>query len=246
MRKVNIILILILFFLCSFKFPDEKEFLAQKIADVEVFDSKGNTYQISDLLGEKPVLISPIYTKCYSLCGVISGGLQTAINDIGTAGKDFYMISFSFDSTDTYLDLAEYEERWKMDGKNWRVLSASGENIIKLMESIGYEYDYIPDTKEYSHPSILITLTPSGRISRYVYGVNPKKKDIKISVMEAMAEKTRPGLFIGFYLRCFGYDPALRTYKMDWRFILSTSAGLIMITIMTRIFLKTFIISKDE
>lgn len=232
--------------LSSFNFPNEQAFLAQKASDIEVFDANGKKQQLYSLLQNKPIIIAPVYTKCYSLCGLISNGLQKAITELGTAGNDFTMVSFSFDSTDTPEDLAEYEQRWKMDGTHWKMLSATGENITKLMSSVDYHYDYLPDTKEYNHPSILIVLTPSGRISRYIYGINPSKKDINLAVIEAMSEKSRPGIIKGFYLRCFGYDPVLKTYKLDWRFIISTSAGLIMIGILSGIFLKSFILSKNE
>lgn len=244
MKKKIFCLVSIGFLLCGFSFPNEKDFLSQKVANIEVFDASGKTYELYSLLTKKPLIISPIYTKCYSICGVVSGGLQSAINGLGTLGKDFNMISFSFDSTDTPKDLADYESRWKMDGKGWRTLSASGVNIRALMKSLDYQYDYIASNGEYDHPSILIILSPSGKISRYIYGVNPSKKDIEIAVLEASAEKTRPGILKGFYLRCLKYDPLLKTYKMDWRFIISTSAGLVMILGISTIFIRSFIITK--
>ena len=234
------------FLLSGFNLPDEKNFLAQKAANIRVFDATGKTFELYSLLGKKPLIISPVYTRCHSLCGVISNGVQKAINELGTLGQDFTMVSFSFDSSDRQMNLAAYENRWKMDGVNWKTISASGEAIQQLLSSIGYEYDYDPATKEFNHPSILIVLTPSGKISRFIYGVNPSKKDIKLAVMEAMAEKTRPGLFKGFYLRCFGYDPVLKTYKPDWRFIISTSAGLLMISLVSGLFIKSFIVSKNQ
>lgn len=232
--------------LSSFNLPDEKKFLAQQAANIEVFDAKDNHYELYSLLEQKPLIISPVYTRCHSLCTVISNGLQQVILELGTLGKDFNMVSFSFDSTDRRLNLATYENRWNMDGKSWKTISAKGGDIERLLSSVGYEFDYNPSTKEFNHPSILIVLTPSGKISRYIYGLNPSKKDIKLAVIEAMAEKTRPGLFKGFYLRCFGYDPVQKTYKMDWRFIISTTAGLLMITFITSLFLKSFIISKNH
>lgn len=114
------------------------------------------------------------------------------------------------------------------------------------MASVDYQYDFDPATKEYNHPSILIILTPSGKISRYIYGINPSPRDLKLAVIEAAAEKNRPGIINGFYLRCFGYDPLTKTYKMDWRFIISTSAGLVIIIIMSGIFIRTFIVQKKE
>lgn len=238
--------IILIILLSSFGFPKERDFLAQKVTNIEVFDAKGERSNLLSLIKDKPLILSPLYTKCYTICGVLSNGLQNSVNSLGTLGKDFTVVSFSFDSTDTPEELAAYEERWKLDGKSWKAVSASAIDIRKLMASVGYEYEYNKDTKEYLHPSIMIVLTPSGKISRYIYGVNPQKKDIELAVIEAMAEKSRPGIIKGFYLRCFGYDPALKTYKMDWRFIISTSAGLLMIGILGSIFIKSFILDKHE
>lgn len=230
----------------SFNFPEEKKFLSQKAADITVFDASGKTFSLHSLLDNKPLIISPVYTKCYSTCTVINSGVQNAVNQLGTLGKDFNIVSFSFDSSDKAEDLSIYELRWKMNGKAWRTVSASAEEIKRLMSSVGYEYDYNPISHQFNHPSILIVLTPSGKISRYIYGINPSKKDLNLSVIEAAAEKTRPGLIQGFYLRCFGYDPVLKTYKMDWRFIISTSAGLLMISFVSGIFIRSFIITKHH
>lgn len=236
----------LLFLLCGFDFPNEKKFLAQKITNIHVLDADGHTFEIYNLLGQKPLIISPVYTKCRSLCGVISNGVQTVINELKTTGEDFNVISFSFDSSDKQTDLAAYERRWKMDGNQWRTVSASAADIESLMSSIGYQYDYDPVTKEFNHPSILIVVAPSGKISRYIYGVNPSKRDLRVAVMGAMAEKIRPGIFKGFYLRCLRYDPTLKTYQVDWRFIISTSAGLLMIGLMSWLLIKSFIVSDNR
>ena len=231
--------------LCGFNFPNEKKFLSQKIENISVFDSKGNVFELFSLIGNKPLIISPVYTKCPSVCGIISNGVQVVVNKLGSLGDDFNIVSFSFDSTDKVEDLAFYENRWKMDGIHWKTISANAAQIKKLMHSIDYQYEYDSVTKEFNHPSILIVLTPSGKISRYIYGINPSKRELKLAIIEAMAEKSRPGLIKGFYLRCFGYDPITKTYKLDWRFIISTSAGLLMIGLISWIFIKSFIVSKD-
>ncbi len=246
MKYVYLWILPVCFVLSGFNFPDEKKFLAQQAANIEVFDAAGNHFELFTLLGEKPLIVSPVYTRCHSLCGVISNGVQTVITELGSLGKDFIMVSFYFDSSDRQVNLAAYENRWEMDGINWRTISASPENIQRFLSSIDYQYDYNPATNEFNHPSILIVLTPTGRISRYIYGINPSKKDIRLAVIEAMSEKTRPGIIKGFYLRCFGYDPVLKTYKPDWRFVISTSAGLLMISLVSLIFIKSFITPKDR
>lgn len=239
-------IVIIWFIGSSFNLPEENKYLAQKVADVEIFDAQGKYAPLSSYIQGKPLIIVPVYTKCASLCGLINHGVYKAVKDLGTLGQDFNMLSFSFDSSDQFHDLKFYEELWKMDGKHWQTTSASYENIQKLLQSIGYEYDYLPQTKEFNHPAILVVISPNGKISRFIYGLNPSKKDIELAVMEAMAEKSRPGLFKGFYLRCFGYDPLLKTYKVDWRFIISTTAGLLMISLISIIFIRSFIVSKPS
>ncbi len=245
MGSIKSLLVLVVCFLTSsFQFPNEKKFLSRKAANIEVFDSKGNRFELFSLLRNKPLIISPVYTKCPSVCGISSSGVQKAITEVGKPGNDFTVVSFSFDSNDKKEDLRNYELRWNMDGNNWRTISASGQNIEQLMSSIDFQYDFNSVTKEFDHPSVLVVLTPSGRISRYIYGINPSKKDIKLSLMEAAAEKTSPGLFKGFYLKCFAFDPLTKTYKLDWSFIISTFAGLLMIVIICTLFIRSFIISK--
>ncbi len=226
--------------------PEEKKHLGRNVPDIDIVKADGSRINLYSLLKGKPLLLTPIYTKCPSICGLISNGTKEAVTELGALGKDFNMVSFSFDSTDTPADLRYYQQRWKMDGENWQTVTSDEQSIQKLLTSIGYEYDRDTVLKQFNHPALLVVVTPKGRISRFIYGVNPSRRDIKLAVMAAMAEQTRPGLFKGFYLRCFGYDPQTRSYKVDWRFIISTSAGLIIIFFVTSIFLKTFIFTNSE
>ncbi len=228
----------------SFKFPNEKIFLNRKIKNITVFDAAGKSFPLYNLLGKKPLIISPVYTSCPSVCGLLSFGVKKAITELGTLGKDFNMVSFSFDSLDKESNLASFENRWAMDGTNWKTISADAGSIKELMQSIDFSYDYNPTTKEYDHPSILVVITASGRISRYIYGINPSKKDIRLAVLDAYSEISMPGIFKGFYLKCFSFDPVLKTYKLDWGFLISTFAGLLIIGIVSSIFIKSFIVTK--
>jgi protein SCO1/2 len=226
--------------------PEEKKYLSRKVANIAVFDGKGTQFNLYSLLENKPLILSPVYTKCPSVCGIVSNGIKNAIMGVQALGKDFSVLSFSFDSTDREKNLSAYEDRWGMDGKNWKAVSASPENIRLLMASIDFHYEYNAETKEFSHPSLLIVITPGGRISRYIYGINPSARELELAVMEAAAEKTRPGILKGIYLKCFTYDALSRTYKLDWSFILSVFSGLLIIGCTTAIFLRSFIISKSQ
>jgi protein SCO1/2 len=230
----------------GFRFPDEKKFLSRKAANIEVFDANGQRFELFSLLRNKPLIIAPVYTACPSVCGILSNGARQAINELGTLGKDFTVASFSFDSADTKDNLASFESRWNLDGVNWKAISASPAGIQTLTSSMDFQNDYSAATKEYNHPSLLVVLSPEGRISRYIYGINPHKRDIRLAVIEAAAERISPGIFRGLYLRCFAFDSLTKTYRVDWGFIISTFAGLLIISIICTLFIKSFVIVKKS
>ena len=229
-----------LLFLCSsFNLPDENKFIGRKVENILLQDGKGRQYELFSLLNKKPIILSPIYTKCPSTCSIVSNGLKESTDKLGTLGKDFFIVSFSFDSSDRKEELENFESHWNIDGETWRATTASYPEIQKLLKSLDYQYD-ISKSGEFIHPNVIIILTPSGRISRYIYGLTPKAKDIKLAVLEASTEKTRLSLFKGLYLKCFAFDPVTKTYLLNWGFIISTSAGIFFIIIISTLLLKTF------
>ncbi|MEW6467690.1 MAG: SCO family protein [Bacteroidota bacterium] len=218
---------------CSFNLPDEDKFLGKQVPDVQVTDQDGNRKSIRELLkGDKPIVISPVYTRCPSSCSIITGGLKGSVSELGTLGQDFSIITFSFDPNDSPDDLRTFQKRWNIDGKDWKVISSDEEGVKQLLASLDFQVDYDSAMNEYAHPNLVIVLTPSGKISRYVYGISPKPNDLRLSLLEAKKENTSLGLFEGIFLRCFRFDPGSRTYSAEWGFILQLMAGIIFFTIM--------------
>lgn len=241
------IFLCLLLTLTSFDLPDEARFISRKAENIVIRDANGNSLHLYDNLNGKPLVLSPVYTRCPMACSLISSGLKKSVEQLGTLGKDFTIITFSFDSTDTNEDLKDFEKRWKMDGVNWKTVAASGDGINKLLQSLDYHMDYDAKTKEYAHPNVVVVLTPTGRISRYIYGVEPKAEDLKLAIMEAQVEKiTLNNFFKTLYVRCFSFNPATKSYKVDWRFISQTSAGLMTITIVGIILIRSLYVSREE
>ncbi len=247
-KYTGLVVILSLFFtLSSFDLPDEKRYISRKVENAMVRDSKGNQTRLLDLQNGKPLVLSPVYTKCPMACSLISNGLQKAIAEIGGLGQDYTIVSFSFDTTDTNEDLKGFEQRWKMDGKNWKTVTGSASDIKNILNSVDYHYDYDEQSKEYLHPNVVIIVTPSGRISRYIYGIEPKAKDLKLAIMEAQIEKSSVNnFFTSLYVRCFTFNPASKSYHLDWRFIMQTSAGFMFIIIVGYFLIKSLYSKNKE
>lgn len=95
----------------------------------------------------------------------------------------------------------------------WSFLVGDEGAVRSLMAAIGFGYGYDPATDQYSHPAVAVVLTPEGRVSSYLYGIEFPEATVR----RALAEAARGGTLSGFdrvLLRCYRYLPALRRY--DW------------------------------
>ncbi len=236
--------------LAAFDVPDDKLYTGRKVVSVSVNKASGDT---ALLLGDTrglPVILSPVYTRCPSACSLISGGLKRSIQSIGPPGEEYMIITFSFDHNDSAEDLKGFEERWGMDGITWKTVNADSMATARLLESIDYHFDYDPQSGEYAHPNVTLVLTPSGRISRYIYGVEPKARDLELALMEASLEKTSSGgggsWLRQIYIKCFAFDPGTKTYHLEWKFIIQTSAGILILAIMGTLLVRSLFFSKRK
>ena len=64
------------------------------------------------------------------------------------------------------------------------------------------------------HPSCIIVLSPSGKVTRYLYGTSFLPFDVKMALVEAQKGQSRPT--INRVLEyCFTYDPQGRKYTLQ-------------------------------
>lgn len=230
----------------AFDMPDEKTFLNRQVANVDVLTPSGEWMKLFDLFKDKPIIISPIYTRCPKACSVITAGLQSSVEKLGTLGKDFTIITFSFDYNDKAEDLQTFSKRWSFDNDDWRIVTSDSAGIQALLASLDFHVDYDPETTQYEHPNIVMMLSANGKIMQYLYGMSPKPRDIRLSALNAKKEIASLGVIEGFYLKCFQYDPATGTYKFDWSFLIQVIAGLLITGICSVLVYKAFLATKSQ
>ena len=56
--------------------------------------------------------------------------------------------------------------------QGWHFLTGEDSQIKQLADAVGFRYAYDPDSKQYAHASVIMVLTPEGKISRYFYGIS--------------------------------------------------------------------------
>ena len=77
---------------------------------------------------------------------------------------------------------------------------------------MGFRYYWDTDTKQFAHAAGIVLLTPTGKISRYIYGVEFPARDIRLGLVEASGEKIG-SVVDQVLLFCFHYNPVIGKYS---------------------------------
>jgi protein SCO1/2 len=195
-----------------------EEHLGQKLdLSLSFLNQDGHTITLGELTKEKkPLLLSLNYYRCKTLCGLQLINLARTIKDLGwPIGEDFSMVTVSFDPTDTpALAKEKQQEYLKLTDQphgDWSFLTGSQKAIDTLTQKIGFFYNYIPQTQDYSHTAAIFFISPDGTITRYLYGITYNKNDIKFSIMDAASHKVG-NTVDQVLLFCHTYDPNAGAY----------------------------------
>jgi protein SCO1/2 len=165
----------------------------------------------------KPVILNLVYYSCPMLCNLLLNGQTAALRDISwNPGGEFEVVTISIDPNETF-DLAQrkrasYLESYGRPAPGWHFLTDDHGNVKKLADEVGFRYRYIEEQKQYAHPAVIMVLTPEGKISRYLYGIQFKPRDVRLALTEAAQEKF--GVSDRILLFCFHYDPQARGYVL--------------------------------
>lgn len=170
---------------------------------------------------KKPVMLSPIYYNCPGLCSFHFNGVVEALKKIDWSPDDkFNVVAFSFDAKEgSELGVKKKANYMKMYGRagtenGFHFLTADQNTIDKLMDQVGFRYKWNAAANEWSHASAAIIISPEGKISRYLHGVDFDPRDMKLALNEA--SKGHIGNIIdSFVLYCFKYDQHQSKYGLQ-------------------------------
>jgi protein SCO1/2 len=151
-----------------------------------------------------------------------------------SVGKNFEMVTVSIDPTEkpelASKKKAAYIKSYEREGAElgWHFLTGDEPQIRKLAAQVGFGYRYEPKDKQYAHSAAIFALTPEGKISRYLYGVEFKKTDLRLTLIEASNGKI--GTVIDrILLFCYRYDPQTRKYSIYLTKVMQVGCGLALV-----------------
>lgn len=197
---------------------------AQLPLDLVFRDETGKQVKLGDYFVDndgKPVVLTLVYYECPMLCGMTLNGMAKSFKPLELEiGKDYDVLTVSFDPTEgpelAKAKKANYVEQYGRSGaeQGWHFLTGDQASIDALCKTVGFKYVYDEATQQYAHASVMMVITPQGKISRYFYGLEYSSRDLRLGLVEAGQNKIGT-LADAVLLFCYHYDPEKGAYAKD-------------------------------
>ena len=188
--------------------------------DVHFKDEAGKDVRLGDLFHGKPVVLSLVYYECPMLCSMTLNGLVKSMRPLAfNLGDEFDVLTISFDPHEQPELAAAKKSVYVSDygrpgaAAGWHFLTGSPDAIRHLTDAVGYRYKWDEYTKQWAHVSAIMILTPDGRVSQYLYGIEFSARDMRLSLIQASQNKIG-NIVDRIFLYCYHYNPDTGRYGL--------------------------------
>lgn len=208
---------------------------AQLPLDARFVDENGNPVTLGHYFNQgKPVLLTLVYLRCPMLCTLVVNGMVDALRKIKySPGEDFTMLTVSIDPLET-SGLAKSKRQNYLDlygrpgaDAGWHFLTGTEGQIRQLADAVGFGYKWNEEQQMYAHQAGLFLVTPQGRLSRTLYGVDFNPVTLKGSLLEA-GHGTIGTPVDKVYFSCLHFDAAQGKYTTSMLQLTRIISGLVL------------------
>ena len=214
MRRLVVLLWLVVTpALAAVERPEFDPLLGRQIdTSVVLTDETGEPAPLREIAGGKPALILFGYHNCPNQCGVAQQVIAGALAKTGL-GPSIVPLFITLAPEEGPGDAAAAKARLADTAGDaampWRFLSGAG--VATLGEQFGIGAIERERIRQFVHPVAVFTLTPDGRISHVLPGLDLTANDLRLALVEASGG--RIGTVIDhIMLWCSGYDTSTGTY----------------------------------
>ncbi len=212
------------------------EHIGSKVSlDLMFSDERGQPARLGSLFtNERPVLLVFVYHSCPMLCSLVLDGVADAVKGIDLpVGEQYSVLAVSIDERDTpaRADSAKARYIQRIDQPNaaagvhfWTVTPETAPNVKRLADEVGFRYAFDARTGDFAHTAAVMVLSPTGMISRYLYGIDYAPRDVRLALVDAGDGKTGTA-FDRFLLTCYHYDANAQGYSLQILSVLKYLGG---------------------
>jgi protein SCO1/2 len=216
-----------------------QEHLGDKVPlDLTFVKEDGSKATLKELMEGKPTILSLNYFRCSGICTPQLNDMAKMFSRMDLKeNKDYKVLTISFAENEGH-ELAAAKRKniiasigRPFDAEGWHFLVSDGNSSAELAKRVGFNYEKKVSpggAVEYVHPASLIVLSPEGKITRYLNGIEQLPFDVKMALIEATEGRVGPTI-AKTLLFCFAFDPKGKTYVFKWEKIAGTVLTLLMV-----------------
>lgn len=202
-------------------------------------DETGKQAPLSQWIGKRPTVMALVYYKCIMMCPEVLHGLATGLKQVSMIpGKDYDIVTFSIDPTDTPADGAKEKANFvgmlglPGTAESTHFLTGTPASIDAISAATGFQYVRVPgpDGKlnQFAHSSVIMFATPDGRLSKYISGIDYPPRDLRLALLDASEKKISNPVDL-FLIYCCSYNPVVGRYSVTILRVVSI-AGMLTLT----------------
>jgi protein SCO1/2 len=202
-------------------------------ADFTLLDRSERPVRLAAYRG-KPLLVSFIYTGCFTVCPTQTRTLHEAVRGLDRMlGPDqFNVVSIGFNQPfDTPEAMRAFAAQHRIDYPNWEFLSPHARHVEALTRAFGFSRVQTP--AGFDHVVGVTVLDAEGRIHSQVYDDRLDTQALGSVLRELILGAPPAGGLLSLdeildrvRILCTVYDPETGEYRYDWALLLEVGGGL--------------------
>jgi len=205
---------------------DEKKVLGVKIdSDLVFVDEAGKEFTWKEKTGRAHILVLSYYT-CEGACPAFSADLAEILGKTQAlgrvaAGKDYDVVTVSFDKNDTPNAAAHFKHMLDLPGElsgNWSFVSLKDtRQIEKLASGLDFRFFWSFTDKMFYHPNVYYFISPEGRVVRVLHGSNVEPTDLQLALIDSFFNKLQPSQVVTMVISlCYSYNYKEGKYGINY------------------------------
>ncbi len=206
--------------------------VGKTVRNYRLIDQDASFFAFYSLKG-KPVLLTFIYTECPGPCPLICESIKAIHESMGPElTEQIWTVAVSFDPlNDTPGRLKEFGLEFVDNFDNWIFATTDYDTLEMMVDDLGFRFDR--NENGFEHMNRLTLIGRDGVVLKHFYGTEYDVKNVEDAVRSALEGRTIKSAIADSFdwalLYCSNYDPATKTYKIDYLFVFAVIAQYILI-----------------